>query len=117
METNAEEPLRSSPKEYSFQERAEWVSRYRASGIGLKRFAAANGLKLLQLHHWVYGKRSSAAKRLKTHLPAFREIRVAECLGAVPWSAEIGLRDGTVVRFRVDADPAWAAALLGALHP
>jgi transposase-like protein len=33
--------------------RAEWVRRYRASGLGLKRFAAENGLEPLQLHYWV----------------------------------------------------------------
>lgn len=43
------------------EQHAEWVRRYRASGQGLKRFAAENGIQPLRLHYWVYPKRSSSS--------------------------------------------------------
>ncbi|MCP5518017.1 MAG: hypothetical protein H7A45_12265 [Verrucomicrobiales bacterium] len=41
-------------------QRARWVARYRASGMGLKRFAAEHRLPPGQLHYWVYAPAPAA---------------------------------------------------------
>jgi transposase-like protein len=106
-----------TPRTYTREERAEWVRRYRASGMGLKRFAAEHGLKLLQLHYWVYPKGASKRKRAAKTTPVFQEIPLAQALGGANWDAEVSLRDGTVARFRAGTDAAWMKSLLEALHP
>ena len=94
--------------------RARWVAKYRASGVGLKRFARENGLEAGQLHYWVYGAgqaRDAAAK------PLFREVRVGAPVPMTPaWSAEIVLAEGTRVRLSCGADVAWVSALVESLR-
>lgn len=96
-------------------ERARWVEEYRASGLGLKRFAAEHGLKTGQLHYWVYDGRKPRVAEAAA--PTFREVMlggVAE--GRTAWNAEIVLPDGTIVRFDRGADVARVSAVLGALR-
>jgi hypothetical protein len=83
--------------------------------MGLKRFARRHGLKPGQLHYWVYQKPQSLEAR--EPVPTFQEVRVpiSQC-GAGPWSAEIGLADGTTVRLAREADVAWAKALVDSLR-
>ncbi len=117
MDTDNQVRPQAAPKEYTPEARAEWIRRYRDSGMGLKRFAAENGLKPRQLHYWVYGRRVRPARKMPAHEPVFQEIRLPEALRGVGWSAEIGWRDGTTVRFRADTDPRWVRSLLDALRP
>ena len=95
-------------------ERARWVERYRASGLGLQRFAAEHGLKPGQLHYWVYapGPESPA----ETVAPVFRELQVSGSMAAASgWVAEVVLSSGATVRLREGAAPEWAGALVQAL--
>lgn len=96
-------------------ERARWVEEYRASGLGLKRFAAEHGLKAGQLHYWVYDGRKPRVAEAAA--PVFREVMlpgVAE--GRATWNVEIVLPDSTIVRFDRGADVATVSALLRALR-
>ena len=98
----------------SRSERARWVARYRASGLGLKRFAAEHGLPPGQLHYWVYAPGPVAATAGGT--PVFQEVRWPESLThPVGWAAEIVVSSGATVRLREGTAPAWAGALLQAL--
>ena len=49
------------------------MEEYRASGLGLKRFAAEHGLKVGQLHYWVYDGRKPRVAEAAA--PLFREAR------------------------------------------
>jgi hypothetical protein len=95
-------------------ERARWVERYRASGLGLKRFAAEHGLKPGQLHYWVYtpGPASAAAGGA----PVFQELRLTGSVTSPGgWAAEIVLLSGLTVRLRDGAASEWVGALVQAL--
>lgn len=95
-------------------ERARWVQRYRASGLGLKCFAAEHGLAAGQLHYWTYSPRWSTAA---TSPPVFQEITAATGWKTSPsWAAEIGLPDGTTVRLDGRAEVTWARALVESLR-
>ncbi len=95
--------------------RARWVGEYRASGVGLKRFAAEHGLRPGQLHYWVYG--SPKRRRAPESVPVFREVRLAAAVPPpTPWSAEVGWSDGTTVRLVRGVDVAWVLALVEGLR-
>ena len=98
----------------SRSERVRWVERYRASGLGLKRFAAEHGLPPGRLHYWVYAR--SASPSPAGVAPIFQEVRLT---GSVTphrdWAAEIVLSSGATVRLREGAAPGWAGALIQAL--
>jgi hypothetical protein len=92
-------------------ERARWVDKYRISGLGLKRFAQRHGLSAGQLHYWVYGLKPATVS--KSPLPVFREVRLpAATATPAPWSAEVGLPDGTTVRVVRGTDVAWTITLV-----
>src|ERR1044071_3494529 len=92
-------------------ERARWVNKYRASGLGLSQFAHRHGLRLGQLHYWVY--QSPKPPVNKAPIPAFQEVRLpATVVASGSWSTEIGLPDGTTVRLARETDVAWAMALI-----
>ena len=96
-------------------ERARWVGQYRASGLGLKQFAEQHGLSTGRLHYWVYG--SSKSPVAKASAPVFREMRLpAVAVAPAPWSAEVGLPDGTTVRLVRGTDMAWTLALVECLR-
>ena len=96
-------------------ERARWVSKYRASGLGLERFARRHGLRPGRLHYWVY--QSGRSRGPTAPVPIFTEVRLpGQGSSAGSWSAEIGLSYGTTVRLAREADPSWAMALVDALR-
>lgn len=95
-------------------ERARWVARYRASGLGLKRFAAAHGLAPGQLHYWVYA--AGAAAHGAAVAPVFQEVRLSGSVTSPSgWAAEVMLSSGATVRLREGTAPSWAGALIQAL--
>jgi hypothetical protein len=100
--------------EVSRGERARWVARYRASGQGLKRFAAEHGLKAGQLHYWVYAP--GAVAHGAAVAPIFQEVRLTgRVTSPSGWAAEIMLSSGATVRLREGTAPSWAGALIQAL--
>ena len=92
-------------------ERARWVEQYRASRLGLRRFAQRHGLRFGRLHYWVYG----SSKRERASM--FQEVRL--CGPPAPakvWSAEVGLPDGTTVRLVRGTEVEWIQALVECLR-
>jgi len=90
------------------------VARYRASGLGLKRFAAEHGLKPGRLHYWVYAPGPGVPAG--PGAPMFQEVRLR---GSVTdpngWAAEVVLSSGVTVRLREGTAPEWAGRLVGGL--
>jgi transposase-like protein len=92
----------------SSAERADWVARYRASGMALHRFAQAHGLRPAQLHYWVYQTRPVAPGTA----PRFQEVKLGELLAQPPWTVELELPGGPTVRVPASVDPTWVAELI-----
>ena len=98
------------------EEIADWVSRFRASGLGLRTFAAQHGLSRNRLHYWVYDKRHSQSAKLLTPAPQFQELKLAVGLPLADWAAEVSLASGLAVRFSGTAAPAWIGAVVQQLR-
>jgi hypothetical protein len=99
------------------EEIAALVSRYRASGLGLRRFAQENGIAATRLHYWVYRRSRPRPTRPEAVRPVFQELKLAEGLPGLPnWAAEISLPEGLAVRFTAAAPPVWIGAVVQSLR-
>lgn len=104
-----------APRAYSPEEMAGWITRYRASGLGLGAFAKKSGLPRSRLHYWVYGRRPARGVQPSAAPAVFQELRIAPGLASSHWAVEISLPTGPVVRFGAAASPAWMSAVVQAL--
>jgi len=102
-------------KSYTPEEIGGWISRYRASGMGLKAFAVQQGLSRSRLHYWVYGKRHCKFAKPVVPAPLFQEVKLAG-LPFANWAAEVSLPSGLAVRFSAAAAPAWIGAVVQQLQ-
>ncbi len=103
-------------RDYTLEEIGDWISRYRASGLGLGAFAAQHGLGKSRLHYWVYDKRYSRLAKPPVPVPLFQEVKLAGGLALASWAAEVSLSSGVAVRFSAAATPAWIGAVVEALR-
>lgn len=101
---------------YTPKEITDWIARYRASGIGLRDFAAQHGLSKNRLHYWVYAK--GHARLSKPPVPAslFREVKLADGLAWANWTAEVSLCSGLTVRFSAAASADWIGSVVAVLQ-
>lgn len=107
---------RNEYRAYSAEQIGDWIRRYRASGLGLRAFAAQHGLSKGRLHYWVYDRRYSQLATPPTAIPQFREVKLAEGLGLTNWAAEVGLSSGVAVRFSASATADWIGAVVATLQ-
>jgi hypothetical protein len=77
-------------------ERAQWLERYRRSGLTQRAFAEAQGLNLSRLRYWLYSPRPSSEAVVPA--PRLQEIRVDGWPAANSWGAEVSLPDGRIIR-------------------
>lgn len=107
-------------RRHSLGHSGEVVRRYRASGLGLRRFAREHGIPPGRLHYWVYQKARAAVPargRSPGVVPRFQEVNVAAWLGSpTRWAAEVSVAAGRTVRFSEQASAAWIGAVVHALH-
>ncbi len=99
---------------YSPEQRAAWVNEFRGSGETQQIFARRRGIKWTTFRNWLY--RRSSKMPARPSAVDFQEIRIAPLHSPAPWSAEIALGSGTVVRLQAGADPQWVHALLQSLR-
>lgn len=95
------------------------ISRCRASGLGLERFAREQGVPFGRLHYWLYqkGRSKEAQRRMQAEIPVFQELKLASCLPAMNhWAAEISLPKGLAIRFSAAATPNWIASVMATLQ-
>jgi hypothetical protein len=111
---------RNDPSLASFQAISALISRYRASGLGLARFARQQGIAPGQLHYWIYQKgRTPSRKSIRPERPApvFQEVQVTAVMpGISGWAAEVSLPQGGTVRFSGTAAPGWIGLVVQALQ-
>ena len=107
-------------REFSIPEISAVIARYRASGLGLARFAREQGVPAGRLHYWLYQKERTKSRKPFTRVgPAavFQEVKVASALpGVSVWAAEVSLPQGVAVRFSGTAAPGWIGCVVQALQ-
>jgi hypothetical protein len=109
--TESESKLHRSS--FTPDERAQWVSRYRSSGLTQAQFAQQYGLKLTTLQWWIYGPR----RKQQHSATGFREIAVSPLWPVGAWAAELSWPSGMTVRLGAQVEAAWIEALLKVVRP
>jgi hypothetical protein len=99
------------------EEIADWIRRYRASGLGLRAFGGQHGIPTGRLHYWLYQKRHSKPSKPLSPVSEFQELRLPPGLSGPPdWAAEVSLSRSVVVRFSAGAAPTWIGLVVEALQ-
>lgn len=105
------------------EEIAATIARYRASGLGLVRFAREQGIPPGRLHYWLYQKQPDEGARRKVHsakpagAPVFQELKLTSATPPVEsWAAEVRLPTGMAVRFSPVASAQWIGSVVHALQ-
>lgn len=127
---------------YTSEERAQWGSRFRSSGLPQARFAQRHGLKLTTLQKWLYGRGSRRAPKRQQPTPGFGQLHRHDLRRAGPkdakrsratfreitvpplwsgpasggWVAEVTWPSGVTVRLAATAETTWIGALLEAVR-
>ena len=106
-----------SRRRHTPQQRAEWLTHYRRSGLSQRDFVQSHGLGLSTLTKWLREERLSGVKSSggKGAVP-FQEVNLRSQFHPAGWAAEVALADGAVLRLSAQADVAWATELLQALR-
>ena len=114
---------RNGRTQLSSQDPATILSRYRGSGLGLKRFAEEAGIPAGRLHYWLYQKHRPGVRGRPlppappVATPLFQEVKLAAALSAsAGWAIEISLPNGVVSRFGAGNSPEWIGAVVRALQ-
>ena len=94
------------------EERAQWISRFRSSGLTQAQFAQQHDLKLTTLQRWIYGR----GPKQKRRTAAFREVAVSPVWSGGVWAAEVTWPSGVTVRLGARAEAPWIEALLEAVR-
>jgi hypothetical protein len=105
------------------EEIAAILSRYRASGLGLERFARKHRIPPGRLHYWLYQKHLGAHARRWTKparlavAPLFQELKLPTGTPVVEsWAAEVNLPQGVAIRFSRVATAEWIGSVVQALQ-
>src|SRR5258707_15287025 len=95
-------------KRLSRDEIALWVSRYQASGLGLRRFAEQNRIAVNSLRYWIHAKgHPNASEPARAVIPRFQEIRLSRSLPLESWAVEVSLPNGVAVWVKQTRKTAW----------
>ena len=106
----------SGSPSFSVAQRADWLARFRSSGLTLGQFAARHDLKPGRLRYWIYGKSRSSRPVQARDSGKFVEMKMGDFLGPERWEVEIGLPGGVAVRFRAGAALDWLEAVVAAVR-
>jgi transposase-like protein len=92
---NDSDPVR---RKWTAAERAQWIERFRASGLTQSEFAQQQGLNLGTFRQWIYRPKS---ERAPPDSPQFHEIRL-EALPSSPgaWGLELAVGKSLILRWR-----------------
>jgi len=90
-------PLRPKGRDVTPAEKAEWVSRFKESGLSLRKFSEQYGLRWGSLWQWT--SKYSSAEVTPANTPGFVEVQLRSAL--VPeaaWSVELTFANGNILR-------------------
>ena len=94
-------------KRFSEDQRAQWVARWRASGMTAVEFGQEHKLAVSTVYAWARGLNLSTDKPL-----AFTQLRLADTKSRPTAVVEFVLPNGVVVRLCGDIDPPRLRAML-----
>ena len=90
-------PLRPKGMEVTSAEKAEWVRRFKESGLSLRKFSEQYGLRWGSLWRWTSKYSSAGVERANP--PGFVEVQLPPALGSEPaWSVELTFANGNILR-------------------
>jgi transposase-like protein len=90
-------PLRPKGMEVTPVEKAEWVRRFKESGLSLRKFSEQYGLRQASLWQWTSKYSSAGVERANT--PGFVEVPLPSALASEPaWSVELTFANGNILR-------------------
>jgi len=95
-------------RRFTKQERTNWLTQYRSSGLTQQAFAAQHGLKLGTLVQWLARER----RRPRPRPTSFVEVPLGRDREAQSWVAEISWPSGRRVRLGADAPKSWLGTVL-----
>jgi hypothetical protein len=92
------------------EHKAEWVRRFKESGLSLRKFSAQYGLRVSSLCSWTNREREES---LSCSTPAFVEVKLPG-LGSEQsrWVAELDLGNGRALRISAEVPEAMLDQLL-----
>jgi len=88
---------------YSAAEKAEWVRKYRESGLSQREFSKQAAIEYMSLYRWARKLRESSQpgqKESKSSV-AFAELKLP-ATQPCDWAVELALANGTVLRLSKD---------------
>ena len=100
--------MKQKRRRFTKQERVNWLTRYRSSGLSQREFAAKHRLKLGTVVRWLARER-----RPKIPEPAsFVEVPLGRVGQPESWVAELTWPSGLRVRLGTTAPKSWLGAVL-----
>ena len=94
-------------------QKAEWVEKYLASGLGLREFSSQHGLGYRSLYRWLRKQRGSKpADKQAQEAISFAELKLPGSAQRSAWAVELTLPNGTVLRMSKDTPPTLVDQLL-----
>jgi hypothetical protein len=90
-------PLRPKGMDVTPAEKAEWVRRFKESGLSLRKFSEQYGLRWVSLWQWT--SKYLSAEVTPSNTPGFVEVQLRPSLVPEPaWSVELTFANGNILR-------------------
>src|SRR6267378_6094011 len=102
--------LATEGSQFTPAQKAEWVERFKESGLSLRKFSAQHGLGYMSLWRWVNKSQETAAAN--SELAEFTEIKLPALTKRPNWSAELSFANGNSLRVCGEVPPAVLEQLL-----
>ena len=103
------EPLPAKGIHIKPEHKAEWVRRFKQSGLSLRKFSTQHGLRCSSLCGWLNQEPEANLAWI-----SFREVKLPVATVERPsWSAELSLANGNVLRIWGEVPAAVLEKLLG----
>jgi len=94
------------------EEKAEWVRRFRESGLSFRKFSAQHAVPLMSLWRWANQPKDPQGVAASSARPEFEEIKLPASVVRSDWAAELSLPNGTVLRLSQEVPAAMLDQLL-----
>lgn len=108
-ENSASPPVTPEPaREYlppTPEEKAQWVKRFQACGLSIRKFSEQHNLPRMSLWRWVKTAQEGTiadASGTNSSQTDFAELKLPDVLGRSDWAAELTLPNGTILRLSKD---------------
>lgn len=98
------------PRSFTAEEKAQWVEKFLASGLSIRKFGERHHIPRMSLWRWVEGAQADATVKDASSEVGFAEIPMPA--GRCEWAVELTLPNGTVLRMTKEVPSAIVEQLL-----